>query len=213
MYPDPNQNQQSSQQTPQSQYSIDYLNQIAPKPARRGFNNQILVFAAIGGGILILIIIVASLLGAGSVPTTNMETLAARLETLTTISQDAQVNIKSNQLAGINSELNIFLTNADHDMATPLLNNGIDVKNLDKTIVAAENGSSLKAKLDDARLNAVFDRTYAREMSYELETVHSLMQTIYNSTRSTSMKSFLQTTDSNLAPIKQQMDTFDATSS
>lgn len=219
MYPDPNQNQQQPQPpTPQpvqppAQYSIDYLNQIAPKPPKKGFNNRILLFAAGGGILLILIVGILSFLSSGSTPTTNMETLSARLTTLTKITKDSQKNIKSNQLAGINSNLSIFLTNADHDIITPLKNNGINPDNIDKTITTAENGSALSAKLDDARLNAIFDRTYAHEMSYQLATVHSLMQIIYNATKSSSMKSFLQTSDTNLSTIKKQLDDFYATSS
>lgn len=219
MYPDSNQNQPQQQppapqpeQSP-TQYSIDYLNQIAPKAPKKPLNNRILILAAGGGILLILIVGILSLLGGGSTPTTNMETLSARLTTLTKITTDSQKNIKSNQLNGINSNLNIFLTNADHDIITPLKNNGIDPANIDKTITAAENGSALTAKLDDARLNAVFDRTYAHEMSYQLATVHALMQSIYNATKSGSMKSFLQTSDTNLSTIKKQLDDFYATSS
>ena len=220
MYPDQNQNQpqptpqpapQSPQQSPQ--YSIDYLNQIAPKQPKKGlFDNRILAFVAGGGILLVILVGVLSLMSSGSGPTQTMATLAARLTTLTKITKDSQKNIKSNQLNGINSNLNIFLSNADHDMIQPMKNNGVDVNNLDKTIQAAENGTALTATLENARLNAVFDRTYAHEMSYQLATVHALMQTIYNGTRSTSMRTFLQTSDTNLGTIKKQLDDFSATS-
>jgi hypothetical protein len=215
MYPDPNQNQPQQQPTPESvppQYSIDYLNQIAPKPQKKGLSTRLFVPIAIGGGLLVLIVGFLSLVNGGSGPTTDMETLAARIATLTTISASAQKNIKSNDLLGSNSNLTILLTNANHDIATPLMNNGIDIKKLDPNIIKAESGTALTAKLEDARLNAVFDRTYAREMSYQLTTVETLMQTIYNGSKSKSMKDFLQATDNNLSPIKKQFDTFDATS-
>ena len=77
-------------------------------------------------------------------------------------------------------------------------------------ITASENGEKLKTTLEDARLNATFDRTYAREMSYQLETVAALMKDIYTNTNSKSLKTFLEATDNNLQPIKQQLAEFNA---
>lgn len=214
MYPDANQNQPQTpnpQGTP-PQYSIDYLNQIAPKAQKKPLNSRLFLPVIIGGLLIAIIVGFLSLVNNGTGPTTDMQTLAARITTLNKISSDAQKNIKSNNLLGSNSSLTILLTNAQQGMVTPLQKNGIDIKKLDKTIVDAESGTALTSKLDNARLNAVFDRTYAREMSYQLTTVETLMRTIYNSTNSKSMKDFLQTTSDNLVPIKKQFDSFDATS-
>jgi hypothetical protein len=125
----------------------------------------------------------------------------------------AQKNIKSNDLRATNSNLSIFLANTSQGMADPLEKNGVSVTKIDKTITQAESGEELTAKLEDARLNAVFDRTYSREMSYQLTALEALMKSIYGNTKSKSMKSFLQTTDDSLVPIKKQFDTFNATSS
>lgn len=226
MYPDPNQNQPSSprpqppafqpMQTPAQpqpatpQYSIDYLNQIAPQPKKAGLNNKTF-FLLIGGGLLFAIIVGVLAFSSGSGPKQQMETLAARMQTLQTISQNAQKNIKSGTLRSTNSNLSIFLTNANHDIADPLKKNGIDIKKLDKKIVAAEKDDALTAKLEDARLNAVYDQTYAREMGYQLATVKALMKTIYNKSKSKSMKDFLSKTNDNLAPITKQLDDFNPT--
>jgi hypothetical protein len=213
MYPDPNQQQPNQiPPTPQPQYSIDYLNQIAPKPQKKGLNNRLFLMIAVGGGMLAIIIGALMLFNGGGGPTTDMQHLAARIESLGKVSTSAQKNIKSNSLSGTNSNLTIFFTNADRDIATPLKNNGLDIKKLDKTIVTAEAETDLSAKLEDARLNAVFDRTYAREMSYQLATVQALMKKIYNSTNSKSMKDYLSTTNTNLTPLIQQFNDFSATS-
>jgi hypothetical protein len=224
MNPDPNQNQQyqpPAQPTPPSgvppgqpqQYSIDYLNQIAPQQQRNGLSNRMFLML-IGGAILLIAIVgIMMLSGGGSGPTKNMQTLAARVQTLGKLTSSEQKNIKSNDLRAANSNLSIFLANTEQGMVSPLEKNGITVTKLDKEVVAAEDGEKLKAKLEDARLNAVFDRTYAREMSYQLEALRTLMNTIYLSTNSKSMKDFLQTTNSSLVPIKKQFDTFNSTSS
>ncbi|HSW77197.1 MAG TPA: hypothetical protein VLG36_00160 [Candidatus Chromulinivoraceae bacterium] len=213
MYPDQNQQQPNQPSpTPQPQYSIDYLNQIAPKSQKNGLSNRLFLMIAIGGGLLAVIIGAFMLFGGGGGPTTDMQHLTARIESLSTVATTAQKNIKSNSLSGTNSNLVIFFTNADRDIATPLKNNGLDIKKLDKTIVTSEAETDLSAKLEDARLNAVFDRTYAREMSYQLATVQALMKKIYNSTNSKSMKDYLSSTNTNLIPLVKQFNDFSATS-
>lgn len=207
---DPNQPfSQSPAPAPQPpQYSIDYLNQIAPQQ-KNSTPNKLLVIV----GILIMLLIVTfaavglSRLG-GASSDTKLQTLAARLTTLQKVADKAQPNIKSNQLRSTNSSLNLFLTGANRDIAEPLTNNGVDVKKLDKAIVSKEDGSKLTATLEDARLNAVYDRTYAREMSYQLSTTLLLMDDVAESTNSKSLDEFIDTTKANLEPIKKQMSDF-----
>ncbi|MDB5186617.1 MAG: hypothetical protein JWM07_89, partial [Candidatus Saccharibacteria bacterium] len=69
----------------------------------------------------------------------------------------------------------------------------------------------ITADLEDARLNAIFDDTYAREMSFKLTTISLLMEEIYDTSKSKTMKDFLIKTDENLQPIKQQLDEFNGT--
>src|SRR5688500_3065230 len=140
----------------QNQYPIDYLNQIAPEQPKAGMNNK-KFFLLIGGGILLAIIILVIVLSssANNGPKDKMQTLAARMTTLQDISSKAQTNLKSGSLRATNSNLVIFLTNANRDIAEPLKNNGVDTKNIDKTIVDKEDGVKLKEKIEEARLNAV----------------------------------------------------------
>ena len=206
----PQQNGQPPIQPPQTQYPIDYLNQIAPQEKRPGLDNR-KFFIFIGAGLLVAIIIgVLALFNGGTTPTQKMETLSARLTTLQTISSKAQANIKSSSLRSANSSLTLLLTNTNHDIIDPFKTNGVNVQKLDKTIVKQEDGKALSAKLEDARLNAVFDRTYAREMSYQLDTVKALMKDIYGKTKSKSLKSFLETANNNLSPINKQLQDFNA---
>jgi hypothetical protein len=193
----------------QNQYPIDYLNQISSQPTRPAMNNK-LVFALIGGFILLIIIAFIALSSGGSGPAQKMQTLTARLTTLQKISSDAQKNIKNGELRGTNSGLTIYLTNTNRDLVEPFAKSGVDIKKLDKKIVAKESGEALSKKLEDARLNAVFDRTYSREMNYQLETVAVLMKDIYSSSKSKSLKDFLLKTDQGLQPLKKQLADFNA---
>jgi hypothetical protein len=202
----------TSSNATEPQYSIDYLNQIAPKPQKSGLVGGRMFLFIIGGGLLLALIVgIMALSSSGNGPTKQMQTLAARIETLQSIADKSQKNIKSGKLRSTNSNLNIFLTNANHDIVDPLTKNGLDIKKIDKNIVAAEKGEDLTKKLEDARLNATFDETYARQMSYQLSTLETLMGTIYHSTKSKSMKDFLSKTDGNIEPIIKQLDNFNVT--
>ncbi len=195
----------------QNQYSIDYLNQIAPQPQKPGLTNKKFLLI-VGGGLLfaIIIAIFAFSSGGSAGPKEKMQTLAARMQTLQTIADKAQRNIKSGPLRSTNSNLAIFLTNANHDIVEPFAVSDVDIKKIDKDIAAAEKGEELSTKLEDARLNAVFDRTYAREMGYQLETVAALMKDIHDKTRSKSLKEFLVSNDTKLQTIKKQLNDFNA---
>lgn len=194
-------------------YSVEYLNQIAPKPPKRGlFGNQRTLFIAIAAALIlgILIIVVGSIIGNRP---NHLQQLAARLQSTETIVNGAQVNIQSSQLRSLNSSLSIFFANTNRDIVAPLAASGINASKLDQKIVASENGADVVAKLEDARLNAVYDTTYASEMSYRLEMTMILMKDIYNSTSNKSLKTFLQTAYQNLAPIQKQLADFNSTDS
>jgi len=195
------------------QLPIDYLNQIAPAPQKPGLNKKalLMVVILIGGVLAIVISFLVFISNASSGPKTDMQTLAVRMQALHKISDSSHKKIKSGQLRGINSNLRSFLSNANRDIVEPLTANGIDVKKFDKKIVAKEDADPLKADLEDARLNATFDDTYAREMSFKLTTLSILMESIYNTSKSKSMKEFLVSTDDNLQQIKTQLDDFNPT--
>lgn len=195
----------------QTEYPIDYLNQIAPEQKKPGLSGK-WVLLLIGAGVVAVIFIAIFLLSSAGGSTQKLQTLAARMQTLQKISEGAEKNIKSGSLRSTNSTLSIFLTNANKDIETPLANNGIKPKSLDKSIVKKEDGTKVSATLEDARLNATFDRTYAREMGFQLDTLANLMKDIYTSTKSKSLKEFLVSTDTNLTPIRKQLTDFNSAS-
>jgi hypothetical protein len=193
------------------QYPVDYLNQIATQQQKPGLANKRFFMIIAGALGLILIAIVVMIASSGvSGPTEKMQTLAARLQTLQTITSDSQANIKSGDLRTTNSNLIIFLTNTNRDIKEPLTASGVDAEKLDEKIVAQESGGELSASLEDARLNATLDRTYAREISYQLDTISVLIREIYNSTNNTSFKTFLENTNINLEPLREQFSDFNA---
>ena len=196
---------------PQPTYSIDYLNQIAPQAPKRGFlSRKQTIIAAVLGGVILIVIILAIVLNAGST-TKQSQQLAARLASTETIVSDATGKIKSSQLRALNSNLKIYLTNTNRDIAAPLLKEGVTIGKIDKAVTTKEAGTDITDRLEDARLNAVYDRTYAREMAYRLETTMSLMRTIFQSTRNKDLKTFLDGAYTNLQPTQKAFADFNAT--
>lgn len=184
--------------------TMDYLNQIAPVAPQKGrFSKfQIAIFGGAGLVVLILLIsIIAATSGGGG---SSTEKLAARLASTETIATTAQTKLKSSELRTLNSNLKTYLINTNRDIVAPLTAVGINSKQLDPNVTKAEAGTDVTARLEDARLNALYDRTYAREMSYRLDTIVSLMQKISSTTGNATMKSFLTGAITDLQPTQKQ---------
>lgn len=208
MYPD------QSPQPPQNQspFSSDYLDQIAAPTKQPGMSNKLFLGILIGAIIIVIILIVAMFTAGSSTKAISTERLGLKLTTLQTVSEDAHKNIKSSELRAINSRLTTQLTNANRDIVAPLEAADIDLKKVDKELIAEEDGETLKASLEDARLNGTFDRMYATEMSYQLETTTILMSNLHESTKRKSLKEFLEPSYKDLAAIQKEFKTYSAQS-
>lgn len=152
--------------------------------------------------VIILAVTVNLLAGANRGP---VEQLGARLTTTQSIAETAQPKLRSSQLRSLNSNLRLFLTNTNRDIAEPLAAVNVNLADLDPRTLSQETAiqEQIELRLEDARLNAVFDRTYAREMAFQLETLLALIQQIYTSTGSESLRTFLETTYNNLQPTQE----------
>jgi hypothetical protein len=192
--------------------SADYLNQIAPKPKKwHIFKKGPRLFVLIGAALVIIVVTAAIVLNVISQSNRRpLEQMAARLTTTAEIVNGAKTNLKSSELRGLNSNLSLYLTNTNRDISEPLLSAGVNVEKLDKKIVSEESGDAIMAILEDARLNARYDRIYALEMSYQLETLITLMKQIYSSTGNQELKQFLQTTYASLEPTQKAFAEFNA---
>lgn len=197
-----------------SQYTnpADYLNQISTHiPQKKNIlsGKPPLLIAGVGAVILLILIMTISSLFTGGVKPT--EQLAARLVSTSSTAESATANLKSSQLRALNSNLKLYLTNTIRDITPILAANSVKISSLNKKAVAAESNVDLLSTLEDARLNAVYDRTYAREMSYQLDTILTLMLKINNSTTSKSLKTFLADARTNLVEIQKQFSAFNLT--
>lgn len=195
---------------PQPNLTPDYLNQIAVQPTKKLPNRNLLIVGGLGLAVVIIILISILASAFANHTTEYMQRLAARLNTTQTIASGAQTNIKSSELRSLNSNLQLYLTNTIRDMNTQLKNEKIDPTNLDKKIVASEAAKDMVSRLEDGRLNAVYDRTYAREMSYQLDSIIALFDQVEASTGKQSLKNFIDTARTNLQPTQKAFSNFDA---
>lgn len=197
----------------QPQVPSDYLDQIAA-PSSVKTVNPLILWGLIGG---LLIAVVAVVLGVSSMNSgpsaSSLTSVAARLSNLKAVTDDAQGKIQNSDLRTLNSSLTLSLANTNRDLTEPLKAQEINLKNKkNETVIATTKDlEELRGRLEDARLNAVYDRTYAREVLYELRTLRSDMEVLYKKTRSDELKSILSTADSNFLPVVEGLSNFNET--
>lgn len=203
---------QPDNQFQNQQFPSDYLNSIAP-PAPVKTLNPFVLWGLIAGalGLVIVAFFAISSLG-GPTASGSLTNVAAQMSSLQTVTKSAQGNLQNSELRTINSSLTLILTNANRDMAEPLKSRDISLKDKkNKTVVAVQaDAESLEKRLEDARLNGVYDRTYAREMTFALKSLRSDMAALYKASNSKSLKDALATADDSLLPITQDFDSFNA---
>lgn len=194
---------------PNGQAPLDYLNQIAPQAPRRKLFELNLRTVIIGGIAVVILIIIMSILS-NSIANARKEPwehLSARLDSTAIVVTDASSKIKDSQLRSLNSDVKLYLTNTTRDLSPYLTKLSINPKKLPSAITTAESSTALMAKLEDGRLNAKYDTTYAREMGYQLSTIVALLQELANS-NSGSAKAFLQAAHDNLDPTYKAIESF-----
>lgn len=203
--------QQPNQPQPQ-QFSNDYLDQIAaPAPVKT--MNPFFLWGLIGGLLVLAVVVVMGISSLGSGPSaSSLTSVGAKLANLQTVSDDAKKNIQSSELRTLNSNLFLSLTNTNRDLAEPLKQQNIKLTDKKNSSVAASTKEleELQNRLEDARLNAVYDRTYAREMLFELRTLRSDMEVLYNKSRSDELKSVLNTAANDFDPAIERLSSFNA---
>lgn len=197
---------------PQQQLPPNYLDEIAPQAPKRSFAlNKPRLFLLIG---VVLVIIVLALSVFVTVLNASRkepwEQLAARLAATTEVVKSSEGKIKNSQLRSTNSNLKISLTNTQRDLATPLATAEVNASKLPASVVSAESSAEMLERLEDARLNAKYDSTYAREMSYQLANLLTVLSQLYNTSKNEDNKAFLKTTYDNLQPVQKSLSEFSA---
>jgi hypothetical protein len=197
---------------PQQQLPPNYLDQIAPQAAKRSFTfskPRLIILAGIVA--IVVVIILAAVVGAvNNSKKEPWERLTARLAATSEIAASSEGKIKNSQLRSTNSNVKISLTNTQRDLVAPLQTVEIKPAKISPSVTASESSAKMLERLEDARLNAKYDSTYAREMSYQLANLLTLLRQMYSASSNEMNKTFLKTTYDNFLPVQKSLSDFSA---
>lgn len=192
------------------QYSVDYLDQVAGG-STTGSNSIDKKFIFIGAGVAVALIAAAALLFmkpksvADNKPVQLYTTL---IDTEKSTAKSGKL-LKSSQLVSINSSMRTNIINAARDMEEPLAAAG----QKPSTLKSAANkkpyhDEKFAAALEDARLNAIYDRVYANEINTKLKYIIAYMEAIKKSSKSKKMNEFIDKNLPSMKTVQKAVDDF-----
>ena len=197
---------------PNGQTPLDYLNQIAPQAPKKPLLKFTMRNVLLGALVAIVIVIIMGVVGSSLTlaRVEPWERLSARLAATAKIVDASTGKIKNSQLRSINSDTKLYITNTQRDLAKQLAALSINSEKLPKSILASESGQAMATRLENGRLNAKYDSTYAREMTYRLATLLALLQQLYGTNVTKATKDSLKSWYDNLLPIYKSVSEFSA---
>lgn len=201
--------QQSSSapgQTINGQYSIDYLDQMAA-PVKQPLEKKYL-FAGIGVGVaLILALGLFMFMPQRTTSIANEVSLYTTMIDVEKSTDQSARNLKSSGMSSANSSIRSTLTNAARDMQTPLTNMGQNPSTLKSAAVKPPyHDDELVTTLEDARLNGIYDRTYAREINTKMKLMISYMESIEATNSRESMQEFIKKNKKSFEDIQNSIE-------
>jgi hypothetical protein len=198
---------------PTTQYSVDYLNQIAP--TQKKSTNRFAVIALIAGVLLATIVAVFVLANAGPPDfSTQAKGVQARITTLQTVADGQQTHLNENAISEANSSLSSALTSMNTELSAIMKAKGLKATDAAKATVTKTEKTyaiALVKKLDDSYQRGTLDRTYAAQMTYELTVLRSQLNRMKNTANSKSVTAYVDSAVTNIDAILKAYDAFSAT--
>lgn len=196
------------QQPPYQNADVDYLNTIAPQTPVKTINPFIL-WGGIIAALLLVVLTVAGIANSGTGTETLLARVGATSSNLKELTDDATDSMQSSDLRSLNSNLSLVLANTNRDLSEPLAAKKINIENAKKNKAVAEVAqeyNEIRERLEDARLNGLYDRTYTREIIYQLKTLSSYMGQLYESTKDDELKTILDSNNENLIVLLDELE-------
>lgn len=168
------------------------------------FQKKVLIPIGVIAGIIVIIMIFATF-GNKKSPMEDIFKLNSRVTNLSETIEEYSPSLKSSDLRSVSSSLSSTLTAISSSLIETISSD--EYKKLSKsattdiTTEETELIDSLKGTLENARLNATLDRTYGREMSYQISQLIQLEQAAIDSTKDDNLKASLENTVNNLNSI------------
>ena len=179
------------------EYSIDYLNKIAPKEQRN--INKFAVFGLIGGVLLTAIFaLILMTRSGGPSPNAQLPIVASRISTLQAVTAEQQPHLNVNQI----SEANAAIMKERKLKA-------------DKDLTAKETAyrEKLSKSLNDSHQRGTLNRTYTSQMRYELTLLRSQVVTLKKAGSTDAIKKLCNNGIENIDLILKSYASFDASKS
>ena len=195
------------------EYSIDYLNQIAPKEQR--VVNRFAVFGLIGGGIFAAIFALI-LISASGGPSANDQLIpiSERITTLQSVTTTEQTHLAEDQISQANAALSSSLSSMTTSMKTILTERKLkDDAGSSSAKAEKAYAAKLTTTLENSYQRGTLDRTYTSQMTYELTVLRSRITKLKQSSGSKEILSFCDTALSNIDLVLKAYSSFDATKS
>lgn len=193
-------------------YSVDYLNQIAPKEQKTV--NRFAVIALIGG-ILISALFAIILLSSSGGPNANeqLSPIASRITTLKSVTEAQQPHLRETKLSEANAALGSSLATMNTEIQAILKERKI--KSNDKSATGKKEtaySEKLSTTLDQSYQRGTLDTIYTSQMSYELTVLKSKLTKLKRSTKSESLTTFVDNGIANIDTVLRAYEAADAES-
>lgn len=201
----------SSYTTPvDSNYDPNYLDSIAPPPARGKFLSG--TFGKIFWVLIALFVLAVSIIIAfsGKDNTADLQQVAVRLDNLTQTTKTVNKNLKSQNLKNINSTFIVWLGGNKGEAESLLKAGGISKTEYNKDMVKKEKAltTALDKKYEDARLSGRLNRVYSSSMAAETEKLINLLNTMSKRSQSKQIRDFAKTASASLTQINKDFDSY-----
>ena len=203
----------------------DYLDKIAAdtrsnKPSGKGFLGKLkisptLMKVLIGGAIVTVIMIIFGMVAGGGDKNGErdlVDKISLRTNNLISVISDYNKQVKSSELRSMGGSLSAVLNDTNYAI-NAILKSEFEAKGSKpqkESIKTDENKvlEDMKSSLEYGRLNGILDRTYAREIAYQIALLISLEQETLKKTQKTNLKEALTNSINNLDQMHDKFDNF-----
>jgi hypothetical protein len=187
--------------------NLNFRDEVPPIPSTRkpgvSFSPKMLLFAGIGVVVMVVSLILITISSSGGL-SPQLQRLSVRLTVLQTMVSESKKSVTDPELSKLNSDLSIITAGSIARLQAPLQAAGME--KIGDDIKSAEADTATLAKLADAKLTGLFDRTYARIITLKVDTVLALMNEIYAKTKNNSLREALSSTYKDFSTIRKQLD-------
>ena len=196
----------------QNPYTIEYLNQIAPKQEQPFWTKtkKILLGVIVGG--LVLAAVMLIFFSGGTSDDQAIANFYYEVQETRAISQKYQKKLKNSEVSSINAGLSSSISSDETSLKNYITSKKIEVmkptqlaKNEKYQKNIAPTYAKLDKSLDNGFLNADLDSVYTREMSYHLAILKTKSDSLKKRVRAKSFLEILKEVDKNLETSIQKL--------